>query len=138
MRLSAEQARCWFGGARVARLATSDGTRPHLVPVTFAARGDQVVTAVDHKPKSGRRLRRLRIIEANPRVSLLADHYEDADWSRLWWVRADGTAAISTAAEHPELVRALCERYEQYRRQPPSGELIVVTVETWSGWSGGA
>lgn len=138
MRLSADQARHWFGQARVARLATSDGTRPHLVPVTFATVGDRITTAVDHKPKSGRRLRRLRIIEDNPHVALLADHYEDADWSRLWWVRADGTAAISSPAEHPELARALCERYEQYRQQPPSGELLVITVERWTGWSGSA
>ena len=50
--------------ARVARLATigPDG-RPDLVPVTFALDGDtsraRIVIAVDHKPKTTRRLQRL-------------------------------------------------------------------------------
>src|SRR5262249_12517357 len=51
------EARRRFAAARVARLATvaADG-RPHLVPVTFAVRGDVLVTAVDHKPKRTTRL----------------------------------------------------------------------------------
>ena len=45
---------------RVARLATvgPDG-RPHVVPICFALDGDTLYTAVDSKPKSTRRLRRL-------------------------------------------------------------------------------
>ena len=57
---------------------TEDG-RPHLVPVTFAADGNYIYTAVDAKPKSKTTagLRRLRNIRADPRVAVLADHYED-------------------------------------------------------------
>ena len=50
-------------------------------------------TAVDAKPKTTTRLRRLSNIRGNHRVAVLADHY-DEDWSALWWVRADGDAAI--------------------------------------------
>ena len=83
-----------FAAGRVARLATmSPDSRPHLVPVVFAVVGDTVWTAVDAKPKSTRSLRRLANIEANPRVSLLVDHYEE-DWSALWWVRVDGKARL--------------------------------------------
>jgi PPOX class probable F420-dependent enzyme len=83
-----------FAEARVARLATADESgRPLLVPVTFALDGDLAYFAVDHKPKTTRNLKRLRNIEANPQVSLLADEY-DEDWTQLWWVRADGTATI--------------------------------------------
>ena len=83
-----------FAAAPVACLATVTAAgHPHLVPVVFTLVDDTVWTAVDHKPKTTRALRRLANIEAHPRVSLLADHYDD-DWSRLWWVRADGDAAV--------------------------------------------
>lgn len=113
------------------RLATTgaDGA-PHLVPVTFALDGDRVVIAVDHKPKRTRELRRLRNVRENPRVALLADHYDD-DWTRLWWVRADGLARVET--EWP--ARGLRDRYEQYRRVPPGGPYLVVEVERWTGWA---
>jgi PPOX class probable F420-dependent enzyme len=131
------EARALLAGARVARLATAgtDG-RPHLVPVCFALDGNRIVTAIDHKPKRGGRLRRLANIEANPNVAVLADHYEDADWSRLWWVRADGVASVRES--DLEAVAALQSRYRQYRDDPPAGPVIVVTVERWSGWRGGS
>src|SRR5262245_54097524 len=76
------EARSLFATARVARLATADaGGRPHLVPICFAIEGDLILTAVDHKPKRATRLRRLENVAANPRVSALADRYDD-DWSR--------------------------------------------------------
>ncbi len=83
-----------FAQAPVARLATAgpDG-RPHLVPVVFALHDGVVYTAVDAKPKTTQRLRRLTNIERNPQVTLLVDHY-DEDWTQLWWVRADGIATI--------------------------------------------
>lgn len=122
------------------RLATvATGAVPHLVPITFALLGpDTVVTAVDHKPKRTTALRRLANIRGNPSVCLLADHYEE-EWSRLWWVRADGRARIVEPGEEPNLrtaaVAALADRYPPYRDRPPAGALIVVTVERWSGWS---
>ena len=90
MRLAEDEARRRLAAARVARLATVGGPgSPHLVPVTFAVAGDRIYSAVDAKPKTTRDLRRLRNIRADPRVAVLADHY-DEDWSRLWWARADG------------------------------------------------
>jgi len=121
-----------FAGCRVARLATAGpGGVPHLVPIVFALAGDVIHTAVDEKPKSTRRLKRLANIAANPRVSVLADHYED-DWSRLWWVRADGVARILESS--PVGLAALVERYPQYRETPPPGPFLEITVERWSGW----
>ena len=107
------------------------------MPVTFALDGDRVYTAVDSKPKSSRDLRRLRNIRANPRVSLLADHYDD-DWSMLWWVRADGQAAILAGpAEMAGPIGLLTERYPQYAAEPPAGPVISITVGRWSGWAAG-
>lgn len=126
----------------MARLATVDELgRPHLVPVTFDVDGDTVSFAIDHKPKRTTDLRRLRNIAADDRVCLLVDHYDD-DWSQLWWVRADGRARIVEDGEandaHEARERALArlaERYPQYRDRPPRGPVILITVESWTGWS---
>lgn len=123
----------------MARLATvgRDG-RPHIVPVTFAADGDVIYSAVDAKPKSSTRLRRLANIAAQPRVALLADHYED-EWDRLWWARADGTATVlAGAAGMAEPLELLARRYPQYRLTPPGGPVIRVLAERWTGWAGSA
>lgn len=120
----------------MARLATVGGQgEPHIVPVTFAAADDRIYTAVDHKPKTTARLRRLRNITANPRVALLADHYAE-DWARLWWARADGHASVlEDPAELVGPLRLLAERYPQYRADPPGGPVIAVQVERWTGWA---
>jgi PPOX class probable F420-dependent enzyme len=122
-------------GARVGHLATvkADGA-PHIVPMVFAMVGDSVVTAVDWKPKAGRRLQRLRNIEANPAVSFMVDGYSD-DWDRLWWVRVDGTAIIHSRGDQWETaIAALREKYPQYRDRPPEGEVIRITPSRVSSW----
>jgi len=123
----------------VARLATTgaDG-QPHIVPVTFALVGDQVLTAVDQKPKSTTSLRRLRNIGDNPRVAMLWDHYDD-DWSRLWWVRGDGSARVVDPGSVPwtMAVEGLRAKYRQYVQDPPRGPAIVIRVGSWSGWAYG-
>jgi len=134
--VDSEEARTLLASARVARLATCDAERqPHLVPITFAVAEDLILTAVDDKPKRTIRMRRLRNIEANPRVGVLADHYED-DWSRLWWARAHGIARVLEpgAPEHADAVARLARRYEQYRERPPRGPAIAIRVSRWSGW----
>src|SRR5712692_539304 len=107
--------------ARVARLATVDaGGRPHVVPITFAVDGDTLYFAVDAKPKKTTDLKRLKNIAANPAVSVLADHYEN-DWTKLWWVRADGTASVVTgSAEAERAIDLLAHKYEQHRRERPA------------------
>jgi PPOX class probable F420-dependent enzyme len=123
----------------VARLATVGAAgQPHLVPVTFAVDGDRVYTAVDAKPKTTARLRRLRNIAENPRVALLADHYAE-DWARLWWVRADGLASLlDRPADMAVPLQLLAARYPQYRATPPPGPVISIQVTRWTGWTGTA
>ncbi len=137
-RLAGPDARVLFAGARTATLGSTgaDG-RPHLVPCVFAVDGDQVYSAVDGKPKTTRQLRRLANIAARPGVTLLADRY-DEDWTRLWWVRADGDAVIlADPAAMAGPLRLLAARYTQYADDPPPGPVIAVTVSRWSGWSAG-
>ena len=106
--------------------------RPHLVPIVHAVVADVIVFAVDHKPKSGRQLARLRHIESEPRVAVLFDE-RSSDWSALWWVRADGLATIH--ARQPGQADALHDRHPQYQHDPPFGPWVTIQVERWSGWS---
>jgi len=122
-----------FAEARVARLATVGETgAPHLVPIVFAVAGDVIHTAVDAKPKRHTRLRRLANIAHEPRVSVLADHY-DEDWTLLWWVRADGVARVAGASA--DALAALTAKYPQYRATPPPGPFLRIEVRRWSAWS---
>jgi len=133
--VTAGEARRRFAAARVARLATADlEGRPHLVPIVFALAGETLYSVVDAKPKRTTELRRLRNVRSNPSVSLLVDHYDDADWSALWWVRADGAARVLDLAEDEArtAVQLLAERHPQQRA---AGPVLAVDVERWSGWS---
>lgn len=132
-----QEARERFASQPVARLATvrPDGT-PHVVPITFALDGDRVHTAVDAKPKRHQRLQRLANLRHQPRCAVLADHYDD-DWRRLWWVRADGDATVTSEPDPQDpAVAMLIGRYPTYRHTPPTGPLITVHVVRWTGWAG--
>ena len=122
--------------ARVARLATIDPEgRPHLVPVCFALDGDTAYSAVDQKPKRSQELQRLENIRANPAVALIVDHY-DEDWTQLWWVRLRGQAAVlEPGPERERALALLADKYEQYRADPPRGDVLAVRVEEWRSWS---
>jgi PPOX class probable F420-dependent enzyme len=137
--VTSDEARTRFATARVARLATvSAAGEPHIVPIVFALAGDTLYSAVDHKPKRTTALRRLDNVRDNPRVAVLADHYED-DWSALWWVRADGTGRVldAGAPEAERAIDALAERYAQYGASRPDGPVLAIAVERWSGWRAG-
>lgn len=134
--IDAHEMRRRISDSTVARLATvgRDG-RPHIVPITFALGDDAMYFAVDFKPKKTADLQRLRNIEVNPAVAVLVDHYED-DWTKLWWVRVDGSARIVTVgAQFDRAIALLAERYEQYQSARPQGPAVVITIERMTGWS---
>ena len=139
--MSEAEAREEFATARVARLATVAGPegRPHLVPVTFAIDDGSVYFAVDVKPKSSQRLKRLRNIEANPHVCLLVDEYAE-DWEQLWWARADGVAqAVDSDVLHQHVSDLLRLKYPQYAgigsdASSSFGPVVRIGVTRWSGW----
>lgn len=110
--------------------------QPHLVPVTFALWSEVIVIAIDHKPKVTTNLKRLRNIRETGRGSLLADEYDDQDWSRLWWVRVDGAARIvGDKQERADPIERLCAKYVQYREHPPTGPVIWVDIDALTGWA---
>lgn len=126
--------------ARVAHLGTADAAgRPLVVPVCYAFDGQRCYSAIDRKPKrtAGARLRRLRNIADNPRVSLVVDHYEE-DWTRLRYVIVEGRADILT--EGPDYARGvdlLVAKYPQYRAlalDREAGLLVRVVADRVIPW----
>lgn len=128
-----ERARHVLSTARRGILTTTDAAGwPHAVPVCFAVRGKEIVTAIDHKPKSGRRLGRLRNIDADPRVAVLVDAW-DEDWTYLAWVLVRGRARIEEPGAADDV---LLPRYPQYRERAPEGQVIAIRPDriTWWSW----
>ena len=127
--------------ARSAVLATASAEAvPHLIPVVFALRRDAAYIAIDQKPKTTTRIRRLRNIEENPRAALLIDRYDD-DWSKLWWIMLRGPAAIldpetRDRAEAAGAIARLRRRYPQYAEHALEDRpLIRLTIEQVTHWS---
>ena len=113
---------------------------PHLQPVVFALVGDALYIAIDEKPKTTTRLKRLRNIESNPRFALLVDHYAD-DWSKLWWVLLRGPAEVLwptnwDANEAATVIAALRAKYAQYHDMAlEERPLLRLTPDRVSRWS---
>lgn len=128
-----------FAAATVARLATlrPDGS-PRLVPITFAVVDGLICSAIDAvKPKRTTSLARLDDVRRDPGVGLIVDRY-DEDWSRLWWVRMDGTARVHEASADGQLARAadaLRMKYPAYRDTELAGPFLVVSPLRWAGWA---
>jgi PPOX class probable F420-dependent enzyme len=129
-----ETERAFLMRRRIGHLATVDHSgRPHIVPVCFVADRGALYTAIDEKPKSGRVLKRVQNILENPNVAFLADRYEE-DWSRLGWIRIDGTAELlSDGRERDQAVQLLHSRYEQYQEMQLSA-VITIRIRQVRSW----
>jgi PPOX class probable F420-dependent enzyme len=128
---------------RVAHLATADlGGQPSVIPVCYVFEGGALYSSLDEKPKSVTlaRLKRVRNIQANPRISLVIDDYSE-DWSKLAYVQISGRAEIiepaAQASEHARAVRLLKEKYPQYRAMAiearPLVKITATRVKRWAG-----
>jgi PPOX class probable F420-dependent enzyme len=126
----------------VARLATlGQGGAPSLVPVVFASSGGRLWIPVDAKPKRAGELARIANVRRDPRIALLLDHYE-ADWSALWWLRVDGTAAVVDGEHAPGAAAAaavLRRKYPQYEHTPlfrdPQPTLLAIAPRRITSWA---
>ena len=138
MKLATEEARARLAAHDHGILCTlhaSRGVDP--VPVVFALDEDDFVgVPVDEvKPKASRRLQRERNLEADPRATLLVEHWDRDDWSRLWWVRAELRWVPKPTPERVDALAArLATRYSQYRDQPFTRVLVlrIVGVRGWA------
>src|SRR6478609_1066882 len=136
MRLAEDEARVRLAGHDHGVLCTVHAERGvDAVPVVYAVDGDGYVgVPVDRvKPKASSRLQRERNLEADPRATLLVDHWDRDDWSRLWWVRAE-LRFHDTPDLEAALAARLAERYAQYRDQPFARVLVLRIVGVF-GWS---
>jgi hypothetical protein len=141
MRLVEAESRARLGAHDHGILCTVHAERGvDAVPVSYVVDDDGLVgVPVDLvKPKASTRLQRERNLEADPRATLLVEHWDPDDWSQLWWVRAelrwlgDADAGRSTA-----LAARLAARYEQYREQP-FARVLVFRIVGVTGWDGSA
>ena len=136
MKLPADEARRRAAGGDHGVLATLHPTRGvDTVPAAFVIDGDLVAIPIDQvKPKASTDLQRSRNLDADPRASLLCEHWDPADWSRLWWVRITLRRSDEPAAVVVELEAGLRHRYPQYESAPFPAILTFRIVEI-TGWS---
>ncbi len=106
---------------------------PHSVPVVFAVAGEEIVSPIDHKPKTGVVMRRVRNVGRDDRVTLLLDEW-DEDWTRLAWLMVRGHASVD---EDPidALMRGLNTRYPQYAPDERHDALIRIRPSRFLWWS---
>ncbi len=147
MRLAESEARARLAAHDHAILCTLHAERGvDAVPVVFAVDDDGYLgVPVDLvKPKTSLRLQRERNLEADPRATLLIEHWDRDDWSQLWWVRAelrrqgDETDSDATGRDGADreaaLAAALARRYPQYRDQP-FVRVLVFRIVGVTGWA---
>jgi PPOX class probable F420-dependent enzyme len=138
MRLAPQEARARLVAHDHAVLCTVHPVRGvDAVPVVFAVDDDLVGVPVDRvKPKSSSRLQRERNLDADPRATLLVEHWDPEDWARLWWVRAELRAVPEAPAARVEDIAArLASRYPEYRDRPFT-RVLVLRIIGVTGWAG--
>ena len=123
---------------RLAHLATVDRHHhPHVIPIVYAYDGEQLYTPLDAKPKrvGVYRLRRVQNIQANPRVAIIIDHY-DEDWQKLAWVQLRGQARlVESGPDHQTGITLLEAKYPQYTTMPlKQRPLIAIHITHLNGW----
>ncbi len=136
---SNERERAFIDARRVAHLATTSARgEPHVVPVCYAYDGERFYIAIDEKPKrTDRTLKRVRNIVETSHAALVIDRYDDADWTRLAWLMARGSAEMlgPDDPEHARIVTLLRERYVQYRAMAlERAPIIALTPERITSW----
>jgi hypothetical protein len=107
-----------------------------MVPVAYALDDEGYVgVPIDRvKPKASFRLQRERNLEADPRATLLAEHWDAKEWTRLWWVRVELRWIDSDTHRAQHLATRLAERYSQYVEKPFE-QVLVFEVVGVTGWA---
>jgi Pyridoxamine 5''-phosphate oxidase. len=108
--------------------------RPHAVPVVFAVHDQDLVTPIDRKPSSSDLLGRLRNLERDPRVALLADRWSE-EWTELAWVMIRGRASVQSSSHSVSEVEAIIARYPEYRDTLEGSDVIRIVPEQILWWS---
>ena len=139
MKLDHSKALVRLTGADHGVLCTANDERgTDAVPIVFAVVNEYLAFPIDTvKPKSSTQLRRIRNLESDPRATVLVQHWDKNDWSKLWWVRAELTwIHAPSTTDSISLEAALTAKYEQYSDQPFT-EIHMFRIERLTGWSAG-
>lgn len=141
MNLSSQQSHERLAAHDHGVLATLHGRRgADLVPVVYTVVEGHVGVPVDVvKPKSTTRLQRERNLETDPRATLLIEHWDEADWTTLWWVRAqlswlDEAADVAVAGLAERSAERLAAGFAQYRERP-FARVLVFRIDAVTGWA---
>lgn len=138
VKLRADEARTRLAAHVHGVLCTMHPERgPDPQPVVFALTDDgHVGVPIDRvKPKSSSRLKREDNLAADPLATLLVEHWEIEDWSRLWWVRAElRHVPQPPLAVTEDLADRLANSVPQYADKP-FDRILVCRVVGVTGWS---
>jgi hypothetical protein len=133
---------CWarMGEAEHGILCTTNASGAiDAVPTCLAVVGTRIVTPIDTvKAKTTTELGRRTNLDRDGRATLLCEHWDSDDWSRLWWVRArlvqDPRPVSVSVSDVDEYEAALRAKYLQYR-SAEFAALLVFDVASVSGWA---
>lgn len=106
------------------------------VPVVYSVAEGFVGVPIDRvKPKTSLRLQRQTNLQADPRATLLIEHWDRNDWSQLWWVRAELRYDASAPDDiSTTLTAQLSTTFKQYHDQP-FADILTLRIVAASGWS---
>ncbi len=136
MKLTTDQAHARLLAHDHGVLCTVHATRGvDAVPVVYAMADDHVGVPIDHvKAKTSRRLQRERNLQADPRATLLIEQWDRADWSKLWWARAELHWQGEDSSLGDTMSDRLAQSFPQYHDKPFSG-LLIFRIVAVTGWS---
>jgi hypothetical protein len=127
---------CWarLRGAEHGVLCTTGASGAiDAVPTCLAVVGARIATPIDTvKPKTTTDLGRRANLDRDARATLLCEHWDPDDWSRLWWVRA--RLVRVPMQDIDEYEAALRVKYTQYRTDGFAA-VLVFDVADVVGWS---
>jgi hypothetical protein len=103
------------------------------VPTCLAVIGERIATPIDTvKPKATTDLARRANLNRDPSATLLCEHWDAGDWTRLWWVRARLVRVHSDeVVEYEAVLRA---KYPQYVTAAFAA-VLVFDVADVAGWT---
>jgi hypothetical protein len=103
------------------------------VPTCLAVVGQRIATPIDTvKAKDTTELGRRKNLDRDPAATLLCEHWDPDDWSRLWWVRV----RLDLLPDHDgaECEAALRAKYAHYRTVAFAAVLVFDVTSTF-GWA---
>jgi hypothetical protein len=138
VRIEPSQCALLLAGADHGTLATVHPRRGvDAVPACFVVADDVMAVPVDTvKDKVSTDLQRVKNLDADPRATLVCDHWDADDWSKLWWVRAALERADVGGESRTGLDADLRRKYPQYQGAVFAG-LLTFRITEITGWSAG-